>query len=137
MIGNCCKKTIENVNLTLQYYCGYVIPDSNIITGGLISKDLRSNKFFENFNIIISPIVFKECDTPGGKREMERLAESHSKGQIKLDNHEKIESLNNSSNLIRDEKIVEESIKYNAIFVTGDNNMKAYAMARDVFTIFT
>lgn len=36
-VGRCinCRKPIPNLDFTLRYYCGYVLPDSNIITGGL------------------------------------------------------------------------------------------------------
>ena len=48
--------------------------DSNIIIGGLLSKDLDHTKFFEGFTILLDPIVKRECETEGGKKELERLA---------------------------------------------------------------
>ncbi|MHA1197021.1 MAG: hypothetical protein ACTSSM_13080, partial [Promethearchaeota archaeon] len=60
-INNDCKRIIENAGLTLRYYCGYVLPDSNAILRNVITNDLKSSKFFENFTIILSNVVRKEC----------------------------------------------------------------------------
>jgi ribonuclease HII len=80
-----CKKFIDDVGMTLRYYCGYVVPDSNIVIGGMLSKDLEEAKFFEDFTIVMPPIIRKECDSKGGKRECERLAKLASYGRIKLE----------------------------------------------------
>lgn len=132
-----CNKFIDDVGITLKYYCSYSVPDSNIIIGGLLSKDLENKKFFEGFTIVIPPVVRKECDTSGGKREFERLAKFASMGRIKLEEPGKVEDIPKGlSNLERDERIMEYVLEYNAIFITADNQMKAQAVSKDVFTIF-
>ena len=51
----------------------------------VISRDLRISRFFENFTVILSPVVRKECDgTPRGKKEFEELARFDSMRRIKL-----------------------------------------------------
>jgi len=69
--NNACDKIIENAGITLRYYCGYLVPDSNAILRKVISQDLEHSRFFENFTIILSPVVRKECDgTPNGKKRI-------------------------------------------------------------------
>ena len=132
-----CNEFIDDVGLTLRYYCGYIIPDSNIIMRGLLSKDLQNKKFFRDFTIVIPPIVRKECDTPGGKKEFERLAKFASIGRMKLEEPDRVEDIPaNLSSIERDERIIEYVLKYNAIFITADNQMKAQAVSKNVFTIF-
>lgn len=131
-----CNKFIENISMTLRYYCGYVIPDSNIITGGLLSKDLKEGRFFENYNIIIVPIVQKECDTPGGKKEFQRLGEFGAMSRIKLEFIGNVRDIpKNLSNLERDELIVQNMLDLNAIALTADNQMKACTVGKNIFTI--
>ncbi len=133
-----CKKFIKDVGITLRYYCGYLVPDSNIITSGLISKDLKNGGFFENFTIIIPPIVRIECDTRGGKKEFEELAKFASTGRIKLEEPDKVEDIPKGlSGLERDERIIDYVLKYNAIFITNDKSMKSLSVSKNVFTIFT
>ncbi len=133
-----CGKIIDNVGITLRYYCGYILPDSSAIQSRVISRDLNSSKFFENFTIILSPVVRKECDgTPRGKKEFEELSKLNSMGRIKLESVEKIEEiLDDLTNEERDERIIEDCIKYNAILLTADKSMLAFASGRDVFTIY-
>ncbi|MBC7129303.1 MAG: hypothetical protein H5T45_06205 [Thermoplasmatales archaeon] len=132
-----CNKFIEDAGITLRYYCGYLVPDSNIIMRGLLSKDLEKRKFFENFTIIIPPVVRGECDTRGGKKEFGRLAKFASIGRINLEGPGRVEDIPKGlSNLERDERIMDDVLKYNAIFITADNQMKANAMSKNVFTIF-
>ncbi|MHA1197715.1 MAG: hypothetical protein ACTSSM_16700, partial [Promethearchaeota archaeon] len=114
------------------------LPDSNAILRNVITNDLKSSKFFENFTIILSNVVRKECDgTPRGKREFEELSRLHSMGRINLQSIGKIENLpENFSNVRRDEMIIEDCIKYNAILLTGDKSMKTFAVGRNIFTIY-
>jgi len=127
----------ESLSLTLRYYCGYIVPDSNIIMRGLLSKDLENAKFFEGFTIVIPPVVRKECDTPGGKKEFERLAKFTSIGRIKLETPGRVEDIPaNLSSIERDERIIEYVLEYNSIFITADNQMKAQAVSKELFTIF-
>ncbi|RLI17392.1 hypothetical protein DRO54_11580 [Candidatus Bathyarchaeota archaeon] len=132
-----CGKMIENAGITLRYYCGYILPDSNAIQRNVISHDLKSSRFFENFTVILSPIVRKECDgTPRGKKEFEELARFHSIGRIRMESVGKIEDIPDKlSNVERDEKIINDCIEYNAILLTGDKSMQAFAGGKNVFTI--
>lgn len=64
-----CDQLIRDAGMTLRYYCGYVIPDSTAIHRHIISNDLSASRFFENFSVVLVPVVRKECDgTPRGKR---------------------------------------------------------------------
>lgn len=133
-----CKKLIDYAGITLRYYCGYVVPDSNIIRRKLISLDLESSRFFEDYTIIIPAIVRKECDAfKTGKEEFRNLARFASIGRIKLKEIGKVEDIpENMSSVERDEKIIEIALDHNAIVMTGDNAMKAYSIAKNIFTIF-
>ena len=133
-----CGRIIKNAGITLRYYCGYVLPDSNAIQRQVISRDLRSSRFFENFTVILSPVVRKECDgTPRGKKEFEELAKFDSIGRIRLESLGKIEDIPKElTREERDERIIEDCIKHNAILVTGDKSMQAFAGSKNVFTIY-
>ncbi|MDK2864884.1 MAG: hypothetical protein PWP37_1076 [Thermotogota bacterium] len=133
-----CGGIIDNAGITLRYYCGYVLPDSNAIQRNIISRDLNSSRFFENFTIILSPVVRKECDgTPRGKKEFEELARFNSMGRIRLESIGKIQEIPDGlTNEERDERIIEDCIGYNAILLTGDKSMQAFAGGRNVFTIY-
>jgi len=132
-----CKKMIDDAGITLRYYCGYAVPDSNIIRRGLISKDLESQRFFEDFTIVIPAVVKRECDVRHGKKEFEKLARYASMGRIKLEFAGKAEEIPDKlPSDQRDEMIANISLKYNAILITADNTMKAYAISKNIFTIF-
>jgi ribonuclease HII len=136
-IGRCiaCKKPIKDLNFTLRYYCGALLPDSNIIIGGFLGKDLERTKFFEGFTFLLHPIVKGECDTPGGKRELERLAKFAAIGRIRLEEIPKIDKIEDLPKLERDEKIKEGAFTFNAILITGDRAMKAFAQAKNLFCL--
>lgn len=134
-VGRClrCKQIIPELGVTLRYYCGYIIPDSNIILSGLLSKDLRRSRFFEGFTILLSTTVRKECDSPGGKRELGELARFGAMGRVRL---KEVGSLSESGNSFeRDQNILETALQYNAILYTNDQNVKAAAQARRVFVL--
>jgi ribonuclease HII len=135
--GRCinCKKQIKDLNFTLRYYCGALLPDSNMIIGGFLGKDLERSKFFEGFTILLHPIVKVECDTPGGKKELEKLAKFAAIGRIRLEEisaASKAEGLTRSE---RDEKIKESASTFNAILITRDKAMKAFAQAKGIFCL--
>lgn len=133
-----CEKFIRNAGFTLRYYCGYVLPDSSVIQRNLISNDLNASRFFEDFTILLAPVVRKECDgTPKGKREFEELWRYNAMGRIRLESLGKTEDIpDNLSKTIRDERIIETCFEYNAILLTADKSMSAFAGGRNVFTIF-
>ena len=125
-----CKKLIDHAGITLRYYCGYAVPDSNVIRRGLISKDLESSRFFEDFTIVIPPVVRKECDAIRiGKKELDNLARFASIGRIRLETAGRIEEIPDGlSSIQRDEMIADVALKYNTILITADKTMRTYAI---------
>jgi ribonuclease HII len=139
-VGRCvnerCKRVIPDMGFTLRYYCGFILADANIITGGLLSKDLERSRFFEGFTLLLHAIVRRqECDTAGGKRELDRLAKFAAIGRISLEEVGTV--LDGSASIDRDQAILESALEHNAILVTDDRNMKAAAQARNIFTLST
>lgn len=129
-----CARELEGVNDALRYFCGKILPDTSTIIRGFISTDLENTKFFENFTILVHPIVKKESDTHGGKKELERLGHYHSIGRIRL---EEIDSVNNfpKESIERDELIQKGAVENNAILITGDKGMMGLAQAKNLFVI--
>ena len=132
-----CGKFLENAGITLRYYCGYVIPDSSAIQRNLISNDLIASRFFENFTVILHPVVRKECNgTPRGKREFDRLRKYNAIGRIKLETIGEVRDIpDNLPNVVRDERIIDACLEYNAILLTADKSMSSFAGGKNVFTI--
>lgn len=128
-----CGGIIQNISLTLLYYCGRVLPDTSVIGRGFLSKDLDGIKFFENFTILLHPVVKKESDKPGGKKELEKLGHFDAIGRICLEEIQSTRDLSNSSSIERDDLIMEDAKKYNAILITADNGMKGSARAKNLF----
>jgi len=133
-----CGEFIENAGITLRYYCGYILPDSSIIQRNTITQDLEGSRFFEGFTIILSPIVRRECDgTPRGKREFEKLAQFNLIGRIRLNSVGYLSDIpDNLPSEKRDEMIIEDCLRYNAILMTADKSMYAFASGKEIFTIF-
>jgi len=133
-----CKNPIEDLSFTLRCYCGFIIPDSNIIRRGLLGKDLSKGRFFENFTILVPAVVRWECDTSGGKKEFERLGKFAAVGRIHIAEIGELERgrFEALSSQERDDLILKACIEKNAILLTADNQLKGIAMARKVFTIF-
>jgi len=133
-----CDNIIENAGITLRYYCGYILPDSSAIRRGVLTKDLELSRLFENFTVILSPVVRKECDgTPRGKKEFEKLAYFSSMGRIRLESIGRVSEISDDlSNSERDEKIIDDCLEFNAILLTADKSMYAFALSKGVFTIF-
>ena len=132
-----CSKFIRNAGFTLRYYCGYALPDSSVIQRHLISNDLSASRFFEDFTIVLSSVVRKECDgTPKGKKEFEDLFKYNAIGRIRLESFGKIEEIPaDLHRSVRDEKIIETCLELNAILLTADKSMSAFAGGKNVFTI--
>ena len=133
MEGRCisCKEVIRDLNTTLLYYNGHILPDSSVILSGTISKDLDKGKFFENFTFLLYPEVTKECDNQGGKAEFGRIADDASIGRIDLIYLE--ESVNES--ITNDEQLVGVAQKLNAIVLTSDQGMYAIASGKGTFVL--
>jgi len=71
------------------------------------------------------------------KKEFEELARFNSIGRIRLESIGKIEDLpDNLTRAERDERIIEHCVKYNAILLTGDKSMRAFAGGKNVFAIY-
>src|SRR6266704_630634 len=136
-VGRCpdCKKPIPGLNLALRYYCGFILPDSNIIVGGLLSKDLAHSKFFEGFTILFDPVVKREIDTRGGRSELEKIARYAAIGRVKLQDVES-GSEPAGTTLGRDEQIKDDALRYNAILMTADNAMKAFGQSKGLFCLY-
>lgn len=137
-IGLCahCKAPLPELALTLRYYCGRVLPDANVIIGAWISKDLsRHERFFENFTILLHPVVARESDNRGGKKELQRLGEFSSLGRIRLENVDSLVDPVTVDNFGRDEVIRQAAVRENAILLTGDNGMKGAAQSLGLFVI--
>lgn len=128
---------MEDVPLTIQYYCGKIVPDSSAICRGFISRDLEGARFFENFTFILHPIVRYETDQHrGGKTEIEKLGKFAAIGRIRL---EEIPGFLNETetkeSTFKDDAILEGTRKYNAILLTSDKNMKGIAQTKGLFVI--
>ena len=131
----CRKELPTDLGFTLRYYCGFVVPDANIILGGLLSKDLEKRRFFEGFTVVVPAVVRVECDTRGGKAELARLSEFAAKGRIALQQVGEYDE--DLTSIQRDDLVLDASLQQNAILMTGDGNLKAAAQGRGVFTLST
>jgi ribonuclease HII len=129
-VGRCinCDAIIDDLNMTLLYYCGYVVLDSNVIFEKILEKDLEKGKFFEGFTFLLHPSVHKECDSENGRKALEAIARFSSIGRIHLQ-----EIIPPHQNEDVDEAIVESAKKYNAIVYSRDKRMHAIAVSKNVF----
>ncbi|GIV01001.1 MAG: hypothetical protein KatS3mg014_2616 [Actinomycetota bacterium] len=131
-----CKEPLPaDLGFTLRFYCGFVVPDANVIRRGLLAKDLAGSRFFEGFTVVLPEVVRAECDNRGGKAELARLSEFAAKGRIALEAGAVDRGLRNLESLGRDDLVLEAAIGRNAILLTADGNLKAAAQARGVFTL--
>jgi ribonuclease HII len=134
-----CAKNIENADFTLRYYIPFILPDANALSRNVLSRDLEIKKFFQDFYIIISDVVFQEIDgTQKGKDELQKLREFDNKGRIKLIYLEKENDVSKmkKQSYEKDSIIIEQCLQQNAIFLTGDKSAAAKAQAKKIFTIF-
>lgn len=133
-----CRDCIENLNFTLRYYCGFIVPDSNIVIKGLLGKDLGESRFLEDFTIVIPAVIRYECDTKGGRREFQRLGEFASISRIKLKEVGEFDpsKFDKMTTQERDDLIMKACIEENAILLSADNQVKGLAVARHIFSIF-
>jgi len=133
-----CAHIIENAGPTLGFYCGFVVPDSNVIHRHLLSKDLEASRFFENFTVILDPVVRKECDgTASGKKEFDELRRFHGIGRIRLESPGSVDDVPDSlSNIERDERIANSCLNNDAILLSADIGLTTFAAGKNIFTIF-
>lgn len=104
----------------------------------MISNDLMASRFFENFTVILVPVVRKECDgTARGKREFEELRRYDSMGRIRLEAVGSVGDVPDGlSNVVRDEMIIGACVEHSAILLTADKSMATFAVGKEVFTIY-
>jgi len=82
-------------------------------------------------------VVLKDDGTPRGKKELGKLRKYSAMGRIKIECPGKVEDLpGNLSSTVRDERIIRACIEYNAVLLTADKSMSAFAVGKKVFTIF-
>lgn len=125
-----------DLGFTLRFYCGFVVPDANIIRRGLLGKDLGQTRFFEGFTVVLPAVVRAECDNRGGKAELAKLSEFAAKGRIALqDEGVYQEDLRDLPSVQRDDLILGVAIEHNAILLTGDGNLRGTAQAKQVFSL--
>jgi len=131
-----CRRDLQHLAFTLRYYCGRVIPDTNVLLRGILSKDLRrQTRFFENFTILLHPVVAREADSPSGKQELEKLGRFHSMGRIRLEMVSSSLDPRSLDNFESDQAIRQAAVTENAILVTADNGMKGAAHATGLFVL--
>ncbi len=132
-----CKRELpSDLGFTLRFYCGFIVPDANIIRGGLLAKDLAGSRFFEGFTVLLSTVVRTECDTRGGKAELAKLSEFAAKGRIDLkETGPSLDDVRSLPSVERDELVLQAAIDQNAILITGDGNLRGAAQAKHVFTL--
>ena len=116
-----------------------ILPNTNALSRNIISRDLENKKFFQDFYIIISDVVFQEIDgKPRGKEELEKLRYFANKGRIKLIYLEKKNDVSGmeGQSYDKDSIIINQCIEQNAIFLTGDKSAITKAQAKGIFSIF-
>lgn len=132
--GRCpsCKKEIQDLKTTLQYYNGTIIPDTSAIITGIFSKDLlNGGKFFEGFTVLLDPRVVDECDNEGGRAELGRLGEIAAIGRIRLLYLPAVESYEAKT----DDEVIIAAEKNNAIILTADMGQYVKGVGKNLFAI--
>ena len=131
--GRCtnCKQDIPDLNTTLLYYNGKVIPDSSIISGGVLSKDLNNKKFFENFTILLHPVVMQETDNRGGKSELGKITDIASYGRIRIVKLQDIKNYESKPDI----EIINSAKSQDAIILTADMGQYAEGLGIDIFSL--
>ncbi len=133
-MGRCisCNEVIDDLNTTLRYYCGKVLPDSSTVISGAMSKDLAKKGFLGGYTLLLHPIVANETDTPGGKRELERLGDYAAMDRI---GWRRLDEPAEGGPEQHDARIIEAARSSDAILVTRNKGMYGNAMAQCVFVL--
>jgi len=134
LVGRCvnCDEIIRDLSTTLRYYCGFVLPDSSVLIAGSISRDLERKGFFAGFTLLFHPLVRKETDTPGGKKELERLGDFSAMGRIVFHTVEGKEDIDKAQH---DLALIANAKNNDAILVTFDRGMYGNAVSQGVFCL--
>jgi len=134
-----CDEMIPNAGMTLRYYCGYVIPDSNVIGRGILSKDLTANRgrFFADWTVILCPVVRFEADgARHSKKELDELRKLSDQGRIRLECPGSIEEgIASLSPAEKDERILDACKEHDAILLTGDKSARGFGAGKGLFCI--
>jgi ribonuclease HII len=134
LVGRClgCGEIIRNLETTLRYYCGLVLPDSSVIIAGTLSKDLESHGFFGGFTLVLPTVVNQESDTAGGRSELAKLGDFAAMGRISMF---ATTSEVPADSTERDVVVVKCAQNRDAILVTRDGGMYGNAIANHVFCL--
>lgn len=130
-----CKKELEGLMDFINYYSGVIVPDSSIIIGKIISKDLNSTEFFKGCVFVLLSEVMRECDRKRpGKQEIEALGNFSSLGAIRLIEFD-TSRLALGLDKTADEKIIETARRLDAVIYTKDKGMSGRAQAQGLFVL--
>jgi len=134
LTGRCigCGEVIRDLETTLRYYCGLVLPDTSVIVAGTLSKDLDQRGFFGGFTIILPTVVGRESDAPGGRSELAKLADFAAMGRISM---VAVESSVAGTSAERDSVVIRCAKDTDSILVTRDGGMYGSAAAHHVFCL--
>lgn len=134
LVGRCvsCQEIILDLDTTLRYYSGFLVPDASVILAGTVSKDLDRRGFFGGFTFLLHPVVRAETDTPGGKAELAKLGDFAAMGRIALNG---VSGTVPSDRELRDPAVIECARSQDAILLTRDRGMYGNAVAERVFCL--
>ncbi len=134
LVGRCigCDEVIQDLGITLRYYCGNALLDSSTIISGAVSKDLEKFGFFAGYTLLLHPMVSAETDSPGGKKEMEHLGDYAAMDRISL---KRLEGSSSVASEEHDLLIIRAAKERDAILVTRDKGMYGNAVAQGVFCL--
>jgi ribonuclease HII len=133
-----CKGVISDVGMTLRYYCGYVVPDTNVIGRRILSKDLNAQhgRFFTDWTVVLCPAVRSEADgAKASRKELDELRRLADKSRIRLECPGSVEGLANLSNTELDEHILNACRDHDAIFLTADKSARGFGAGKGLFSI--
>lgn len=134
LVGRCisCNEVIRELDTTLRYYSGAILPDSSVVMTGALSLDLERMGFFGGFTVLLASVVSKETDQPGGRKELGRLGDFAAMGRIWMSAVSTEVPVDPTT---RDEVVIRAAKEYDAILVTRDSGMYGNAIAQHVFTL--
>src|SRR2546425_3221016 len=122
LVGRCvgCNAVVQDLAITLRYYCGNAMLDSSTIISGAVSKDLDRLGFFSGHTFLLHPLVRAEIDSPGGNSKLEKLGNYAAMERIA------IKGIDDSKGLatgVHDDIIIQSAKACDAILVTWDRGM--------------
>lgn len=133
-----CKKQIDRTSFQKFIYHQNIVVDTSAIISKIVSKDLNTNKFFQNTTITIPSYVYIEIDnrTRGQKRGGQNEIDNISKFDKTLIELKEIDTHFLSSGKKNDMKILESIDNLNACLLTQDRNMAVFGkLSHPVFYV--